>query len=535
VRKYFFLALSLTLLAPSCGKKNTNKAFNGSSGPSYGDAYVASSIGDASYLNPVLASDNSSGQINGLIYSGLVKYDRDIKLIGDLAESWEISGNGIEITFHLRKNVKWHDGVPFTAEDVKFTFDKLTDPKTKTPYSSDYAIVKELRIPDAYTVKVIYKETFAPALESWGMGILPKHIFDKGDFNENPANRKPVGTGPFSFREWKTDEKIVLEPNRDYYGGKPYIGRYIYRIIPDQSVEFLELRNQSIDEMGLTPDQWRAYEIFSSYNKFRYPSFSYTYLGFNLLNPLFSDKNVRLAIAHALNKKEIIDGVLLGMGKSATGPFPPASWAYDTELRDFEYDPQRSRSILTQLGWKQENDGYFYKDGKCFEFTILTNQGNKMRSLSCEIIQMQLKKAGIKANIRVLEWSTFIHQFIDKKNFEAVLLGWGLSRDPDQYSIWNSKESREGGYNFISYSNKEVDKLLENGRRTFNIEERQKIYRRIHRLIHDDAPYIFLYYPEALQAVHKRFNGPEVAPIGIGWNFEKWWVPKQLQKYEIMQ
>jgi peptide/nickel transport system substrate-binding protein len=158
-----------------------------------------------------------------------------------------------------------------------------------------------------------------------------------------------------------------------------------------------------------------------------------------------------------------------------------------------------------------------------------------MRSLSCEIIQMQLKKAGIKANIRVLEWSTFIHQFIDKKNFEAVLLGWGLSRDPDQYSIWNSKESREGGYNFISYSNKEVDKLLENGRRTFNIEERQKIYRRIHRLIHDDAPYIFLYYPEALQAVHKRFNGPEVAPIGIGWNFEKWWVPKQLQKYEIMQ
>ncbi|HBU69296.1 MAG TPA: peptide-binding protein [Elusimicrobia bacterium] len=527
-------AVFALLFFTSCGDGIKKTAAPDSAEPSYGDYFVTSSIGDASYLNPILATDNASGSINGLIFNGLVKYDKNLKITADLADSWEISDNGLAVTFHLRKNVLWHDGAPFTSDDVKFTYERLIDPEVKTPFGSDYALIKKLETPDKHTVKVTYKETFAPALESWMMGIVPRHIFQGSDFNSSPANRRPVGTGPFVFKEWKTDEKIVLESNKNYFEGRPYIDRYIFRIIPDQSVEFLELRNRSIDEMSLTPDQWNAYkEFFSAYNKFRYPAFQYVYMGFNLYNPFFSDIRVRRALAHALNKNEIINGVLLGMGKPATGPFPPQSWAYNSEVKDFEYSPEKAREILFSLGWRTEKDGYLHKDGKVFEFTIMTNQGNKIRSLSAEIIQSQLKAVGIKANIRIIEWSSFIHQFIDKHNFDAVILGWNLSRDPDQFAIWNSAQTKEGQYNFVGYSNPEVDRLLENGRRVFDLKKRERIYREIHAKIFNDIPYIFLYYPEALPVVHKRFKNVEAAPAGIGWNFHKWWVPANEQKYML--
>jgi len=533
---YFFILFLFCLV--SCQKKQIPEKEIAKTNilPAYGDTYVETSLGDASYLNPILATDSASGSVNGYVYNGLVKYDRDIKLVGDLAERWTISNHGLVITFKLRKNVKWHDGVPFTAEDVKFTYKKLIDPETKTPYSSDYKLVKSLDIIDKYTLRITYQEPFAPALESWGMGIVPKHIFESGDFNANPANRKPIGTGPYKFVEWKTDEKIVLVANNEYFEGRPYIDRIIIKTIPDQAVQFLELRNDSIDSMGLTPDQYKAYpEFFKNHNKFRYPSFAYTYLGFNLNHKLFKDRNVRQAIAQAINKKEIVAGVLLGMGKPADGPFPPQSWAYDENITDYEYAPEKSKELLKNSGFEDsDNDGWL--DNKKigipkFEFTLITNQGNKMRALSAEIIQDQLKKIGIKVNIRIIEWSTFIHNFIDKRDFDAVILGWALARDPDQYAIWHSAETKEGQYNFVSYKNPKVDELLEKGRRTFDINKRQRIYKEIHNLIHHDIPYVFLYYPESLPVVHKRIQNVEVAPIGLGWNFIKWYVPQSKQKY----
>ncbi|HAM39511.1 MAG TPA: peptide-binding protein [Elusimicrobia bacterium] len=500
----------------------------------YGDYYVDSSIGDASYLNPILASDSSSGEINGLIFNGLVKYDKDIKIVGDLAESWNVSDNGKVIIFKLRKNVKWHDGKPFTAEDVEFTYKRLIDPKVKTPYSSDFEIVKEFQIINPYKINITYKEPFSPGLISWGMGIIPKHIFKDGDFNTHPANRKPIGTGPYKFSEWKTDEKIVLEANPDYFEGRPYLLKYIYRIIPDQSVQFLELRNETIDAMTLTPDQYNAYKnYFKNYNKFKYPSFGFTYLGYNLLNPLFKEKEIRKAIAYSINKKEIINGILLGYGVPATGPFPPTSWAYNPEVKDYEYNIEKAKKIFKKYGWSDYNkDGWLDKDGRKFEFTLITNQGNKSRAIACELIQEHLKKVGIKINIRILEWSTFIHQYVDKKNFDAVILGWNLSRDPDQYSLWHSSQKKEGQYNFVSYNNKEIDGLLEQGRRIFDEKKRQKIYQRMHEILADEQPYTFLYIPDALPVVHKRFVGPEVAPVGMGWNFREWYVPYEQRKYE---
>ncbi len=533
-----YAVILIMLFCASCAKHTERTSSNNtieSKTPVNGDMYVASSIGDASYLNPILATDQTSGTINNLIYNGLLKYDKDLKITGDLAESWTVSKDGLTITFHLRPGVTWHDGQPFTSADVQFTYNKLIDPAVKTPYGADYLLVRSLVTPDPLTVRVTYKEPFAPSLESWMIGIVPKHIFAGTDFNTAAANRAPVGTGPFIFKEWKTDEKIVLEANASYFEGKPFIKKYVLRIIPDQSVEFLEMRQQNIDEIGLSPDQYRAYdEFFTHYNRFNYPSFSYVYMGFNQQNPLYKNRDFRLAIASALDKTQIIDGVLLRMGTAATGPFVPQSWAYDPAVKDFPFDPAKARTLLKELGFADtNNDGFLEYKGAPWSLTIMTNQGNKMRQLTCEIIQSQLKAVGLKVNIRVVEWSAFIHQFIDKKNFDCVVLGWSLGRDPDQYSIWNSKQTNEGQYNFISYANPKVDALLERGRRTFNQTERQKIYRALHRELHDDIAYIYLYYPLSLPAVNKRFIGPEVTAAGLGWNFHKWWVPKDRQKYSV--
>ena len=184
---------------------------------------VISSIGDASFLNPILAQDSASSDINSFVFNGLIKYDRDLQnFVGELAESWEIKkGPEPEITFFLRKGVLWHDGKEFTAEDVKFTYDKIMDEKTNTVRRSDYELVKKAEILDPYTFRVTYRQPFSPGLGTWAMGVIPKHLLEKGDINTAPFNRKPVGTGPFRFVEWETDEKIVVEANANYFQGGP--------------------------------------------------------------------------------------------------------------------------------------------------------------------------------------------------------------------------------------------------------------------------------------------------------------------------
>jgi len=499
----------------------------------YGDAYVDSSIGDATTLNPVLASDSASGDIAALVYNGLVKYDKNIQLVGDLARSWDISQGGLVIVFHLRRGVRWHDGHPFTAEDVLFTYQKLRDPKVHTPFASDFDDVESVTAPDPYTVRVVYQRIFAPGLESWGMGIVPKHIFDHGDFNAHPANRAPVGTGPYRFKEWKTDQYILLEANPDYFNGRPYIQRYIYRIIPDEAVEFLEMRNQTVDTMNLTPDQFKAYDaIFENDQRFRFPSFKYVYMGFNLRSDLFKDIRVRRALAYAIDRQSIVQGIVLGLGQPISGPFPVTSWAYNKEVPVPPYDLNQARALLAEAGWTPDSNGKLVKNGKPFSFTLMTNQGNKVRELCAEVIQQQLKKIGIDVDIRVIEWSTFIREYIDKKNFQAVILGWQLGRDPDNYQMWHSSQQKEGEYNFCGYSNPQVDHWLVEARQTFDFKQRQALYWKIHRQIAEDLPYVFLYCPDELIAIHKRFRGPEVAPLGIGWNFWQWWVPKQEQRYK---
>jgi peptide/nickel transport system substrate-binding protein len=508
------------------------------SGEDYGDAIVSASIADARNLLPMLASDSTSSEISSMIFNGLVKYDKDINLVGDLAKDWEVSEGGLVIVFHLRKDVRWQDGAGFTARDVEFTYRKMCDPAVRTPYGGDFERVKSFEVLDDHTVKVTYKEPFVPGLASWGMSIIPKHILEKVDLNNTGFSRQPIGTGPYKLKSWKSQEKIELVSNRDYFEKRPFIDRAITRVIPDESTIFLELQTQGLDSSGLTPLQYSrqtdAPFFKKYYRKFRLPGFNYTYLGYNLANPKFSDQRVRQALNYAVDKQEIIDVVLLGFGAVSTGPFVPQSWAYNQSIQPVAFDPGKARLLLRDAGWQDLNhDGWLEKEGRIFEFTIATNQGNEQRQKVAEIIQRRLKDIGIRVKIKVVEWSVFLSEFIDRKNFEAILLGWSVPREPDNYDIWHSSKTKEGEFNFIGYKNDEVDKLLLEGRRIFDQRERQKIYHRIHEIIYAEQPYMFLFTSESLSILQRRFQGIKPAPAGIGYNFIDWWVPREQQKYRI--
>lgn len=544
MKKGFYILLLLMIFSGCKGKSSgtlQTDLKSDSHEPAYGDTLIEGTIGEPSILIPMLAGDSASHNVAGQIFNGLVKYDTDLSVIGDLAESWEISKDGLVITFHLRKGVRWADGVEFTADDVMFGYKTIIDEKTPTAYSEDFRQVKKAEVLDSYTFRVTYEKPFAPALTSWGsLVVLPRHLLEGKDITKSELARNPVGMGPYKLNKWTAGQELLLDSYHDYFEGRPYIDHYMYRIIPDSATMFLELQAGGIDMMGLSPIQYTKQTetafFKSNYQKFRYPTFAYTYMGFNLKHPFFMDKRVRQAIAYAIDKSEIVDVVLFGLGSPSTGPYVPNTWPYNPKVKKYEHDPAKALQLLKEAGWSDtDGDGILDKGGKPFEFTIFTNMGNTLRMNTATIIQWRLARVGIKVEIRALEWSTFINEFIDKRRFQAVILGWSIGLDPDQFDIWHSSKTKAKEFNFVSYNNPEVDELLDRGRRTFDIAERKKAYFRIQEILADELPYIFLYVPDATPIVHARFKGIKPSPIGISYNLPKWYVPKKLQRHTVME
>lgn len=509
--------------------------------PAYGDTFIQASIGDIGGLIPSLTSDQSSHEVGGMIYDGLVKVDRDLNLAPAMAESWTFSRDCLELTFKLRRDVKWHDGQPFTAADVVFTYQTMINPKTPAPFKEGFLLVKDVEAPDPYTVRIRYDKPYARAVETWGTYMLPKHLLqsfaEQGTLRESPQNSRPIGTGPYRFQEWKPGEKVVLVGNPTYYEGRPYLSRIVYRVIPSQATIFLELKAKGVDYAGLTAIQYARqteYPAFrKAYDKFRYPGDSYTFLGFNLKDPRFADRRVRQAFAHAINKQELIDGVMLGLAREATGPIRPGTWAYTDDVERFPYDPEKAKALLAEAGWKdRDGDGVVEdRDGKPFTLTIRTNQGNDERKKIAEIVQQRLKDIGIQADIQLIEWAAFIKEFVKPRRFEVVVLGLGTGTDPDQYVVWHSSQRGPDQMNRTGYASPEVDRLLEAGRSSCIQKDRVGYYHRIQQILAEDLPMIFLFTRDSLPVVSSRIHGVRVAPAGILYNFDQWYVPKTQQRY----
>ena len=533
--------LALAGLAAGCTGEAAVNEQTGANTPAYGDTLIEASIGNVSSLIPNITSDQASREVGSYMYNGLVTMGRDLEVKPELATSWAFSKNCLTLDFKLQEGVRWHDGAPFTADDVVFTWRTTVNPKTPSPYRSDYQDVERVEALDPLTVRVTYRRPYAKALLSWSLNILPRHLLERyvqeGRLKEAPQNwTAPVGTGPYRFKEMKSGEKVVVVANPDYFKGRPSISRIVYRIIPSQATIFLELKARGVDVAGLTALQYKRqteYPAFQkAYNKFRYPGSGYTYLGFNLKDPRFADRRVRLALAHAINKQELLDGVVLGLGREATGPFRPGTWADNPRVKGVPHDPEKAAALLAEAGWKTRNaEGLLVKDGKPFTFELLTHQGNDERKKSAEIVQASLRDLGVGVDIRILEWAALLKEHVKKRNFDAMILGWGTGADPDQYVVWHSSQSGPDELNHISYKNAEVDALLEAGRSSCVQAERTRFYHRLHEVLAEDQPLVFLYWRDVLPAVSSRVFGIDPGSAGIKWNQDEWFVPKYLHRY----
>jgi peptide/nickel transport system substrate-binding protein len=479
--------------------------------------------------------------VGGLIYDGLLRVDKNINWIPAMAESWTFAPDCLSLEFKLRRDVKWHDGHPFTAADVVFTWKTLVHPKTPAPFKEKFLQIKEVEALDPHTVRVTYPQPYGRALETWNEYILPKHLLEPyvadGKLRESPQNKHPIGTGPYRFKEWRSGEKVVVVASPDYYLGRPYLSRIVYRVIPSQATIFLELKARGVDYSSLTAIQYKRqteYPAFrKAYEKFRYPGTGYTFLGFNLKDPRFADRRVRQAFAHAIDKRELMDGVAMGLAREVSGPIRPANWAYNDRVKRYEFDVAKAKALLEEAGWKDRDGDGIVEDagGRPFAFTIRTNQGNDERKKISEIIQQRLKDVGVKVEIQTIDWASFIKEFVKPRKFETIVLGLGYGADPDQYVLWHSSQSAPDQMNRTGYSNPEVDALLEKGRASCRHEDRVKYYHRIQEILAEDLPMIFLYVRDALPVVTSRVRGPDPGPAGMLWNLPEWYVPKPLQVY----
>jgi peptide/nickel transport system substrate-binding protein len=527
-RLAFFCVLAL-LFPPKAGAETDS--------PAYGDTRISAMIGEPSNLIPYLSSDSSSSEAAGHFYVAPLKYDRDLQVIPFAAESFEVLEDGLRLRFTLKKGVYWEDGVELSADDAEFTYRMMIDPQTPTAYAGDFKIIKEFKKLDRYSFEVVYENPFPRSLNTWMGALLPKHALEGQDLRNTPLIRKPLSSGPYILREWEPGAKLSMTANAHYFLGRPYIDRLLYRIIPDVTTMFLELKAGKLDVMGsLTGLQYRYQSQETAFQQefglYRTLASAYTYMGYNLKSPIFADVRVRRAIAHAVDKTEIIKMALLGQGEPTIGPYKPDAWAYNHNIKDYGHDPGKARALLEESGWKRGRSGLLEKDGQPFSFTLLTNQGNEQRVKTAVIIQSQLKELGIEVKIRSVEWASFLKQFVLPGYFDAIILGWTLPQDPDGYDVWHSSR-REGGLNFIGYADSEADTCLEAARSTLDQTVRKKYYDRFQEILHRDQPYCFLYVPYDISAVQRRFRGIDPAPAGIFHNTEKWWAPLDEQRYRM--
>jgi peptide/nickel transport system substrate-binding protein len=470
-----------------------------------------------SRINPILATDSASGEIAGFLFNGLVKYDKDGKeIVGDLAESYRFEDDRT-VVFTLRRNVKWHDGAPFTARDVVFTYEMINDPSVVSPYTSTFRMVESVTAPDDFTVKVVYKKPYFKALETWMMGILPRHLLEnETNLMSSDFNLRPVGTGPYRLQKLEFSRQIELAAFDDYFEHRPKIDTISFHVIPDPMTRFLMLKSDQVDIGNLEAMQYERQVDSTFFDRFRTIetiSHSYTYLGFNLRLEKFKDPRVRRALSLAIDRQELVDILFLGHGRVCTGPFLPGGAAFNPEVKAPEPDLERARALLKEAG---------YDDAHPLTFEIATSNSSSIRPYAAQILQYQLEKVGVKVTLRIMEWQAFLNMVVFPRKFDTVLLGWSLSLTPDPYLLWHSDNDKPGAFNFVGYRDAEVDALIERMQVTVDRKELSGIWRRIFAEVAHDDPYLFLYIPNEITVVNRALKNVEPALNGIWHNYIDW-------------
>jgi peptide/nickel transport system substrate-binding protein len=447
----------------------------------------------------------------------------DYTLKPALATDWTVSPDQLTFTFHLRRGVAWHDGVPFTGKDVVATVRKILDPSVRAMHlRNNFADLAEIATApaDDYTVVARYRRPYFLAFRALAtLVIYPAHLLaTAGDLLHSPLHRAPVGTGPFRFEEWKAGDRISFVRNERYWGRSAYLDRLVYRFVTEPAVGFQMLKQGEFDlYLQLQPQQWlrdlEAAGLKGRLHRIKFFNPNYNFIAWNEERPFFSDPRVRRALNYAIDTEGVRKSFLFGLDRPTTCHFYLDSSACDRALAPRPFDPARAAQLLDEAGWTDhDGDGVRDKDGVPFRFSFLINSDSAFLEKLAPYLQQELRKLGIEMGIAKADWARFI-QLVGEHRYDATSLRWGNSdvvQDP--YEIWHSSQAKDGS-NFISFKDPTADALLEAARAALDDARRNQLYRQLGRLLYDEAPYTFLYSRPSLDAVRDRVRGlrPSVA------------------------
>ena len=569
-----------TEVPPPTGVQETN----GSGPPVRGDWLVMHMLSDPEYLNPLTSNDAGASRVLSFIFPSLLRFDEATRQMAPLVarELPEISEDKLRYVFHLRDDVTFSDGRPLTAEDVVFAMKATKHPKVNAPHARNYyEKVRSVEATGTHTVRFEMSEPYFRNLYTLGStSPIPQHYYDpegllddisvadlndyesltgerleRADrfakqFNEN-YNRNPMGHGAFVLedaeRDWITGERIVLRHRGTYWAeGQPKLGdgwvnRILFRIINDPEAALVAFKARELDFMGLRPIQHVKATGSAKFQRQAAKHIevlgSFAYIGWNQKRKIFQDKRVRQALTMLVDKKNIIDKVLLGFGVPIESPIFIKRVEHNDALEPYPFDPAKARALLEEAGWADsDGDGFLDKeiDGERvpLEFEIMSNSGNEERRNIGLVVIDEFKKAGIDASFRGIDWSIML-QKVRSFDYDAVILGWtgGGALPPDAYQIWHSSQAIGGGSNFIDFKNEEVDRILEEYRVTFDAAKRKQLYDRFQEILYEEQPYTFLYTPNSISTWDRRFRGVTWYP-GLGTDQNEWWVPAAQQLYQ---
>ena len=543
--------------------------------PVTGDWLVWHEISDPEQLNPLTSSDSVSSEVLNFIFETLLTRDPQTLEFKPLIASTqpEISQDKLIYTFKIRQDARFQDGRPVTGEDVLFSVKAIKCPFVNAPFLRVYFnSLIDAELIDPFTIRFVTKEPyFLNESVLGGIQLLPRHYYDPenllarvsvkqmtqdpaklpgevkkfGDQFNKDYSRSPMGSGPYKFNLWKTGREVELVRDSKYWGNgkdgidQPYLDRIKFRIINNNDAALIRLKSGSLDYMEvLQPIQavrgTNSQRFKSEFQKYEYYAPTYSYIGWNNDHPIFRDKRVRQAMTYLTDRKQIVKSVLFGLGEVVDSHIYLFRPEYDKSLKSYPFDPAKAMALLKEAGWSDtDGDGVLDKviDGKKtpLRFEIKVNSGNAVRKSVALVLLDELKKHGIAASVRELDWTIFLND-VKNHEFDAVVLGWQMqTTEPDAYQVWHSSQAANKGSNAISYKNARVDEILEQYRREFDPQKRIALYKEFQEIISDEQPYTFLYISKRVSAVERRFQSVKVFPEGL--RPIDWWVPAGSQKF----
>lgn len=508
-------------------------------------------------ITPLVSSDVYASQVQGYVLESLLtRNPQTLEWAGLLAEAWEVSEDGKRFVFKLRPDATFSDGKPVTAEDVVFSFDFIMDERIRAPRErAYYEKLESVKALGPLEVEFVFKEPYYNSLSlAGGLNILAKHVFSRYLEEPETFNQSKgllFGSGPYRLvdpQNWTPDKGVVeLERNPRYWGPvQPSFDRLTWKVIENETARLTSYRNKEVDVYGAQPREYKNNLLNDqqlmgrSYNlEYMSPTAGYRYIGWNQSREgkptRFADKRVRQAMTYLTDKQRIVDEIMLGYGEPAVGPFSPLGKQHAPDLKPRQFNLQKARELLSEAGYADRNNDSMLEDadGKAFSFELVYPQASEQYTTLVLFLKDAYAKAGVQLIPKPTEWSVML-DLLDKKAFEAIMLGWSSSLESDLYQVFHSDQRKNNGDNFINYSNKELDKLIEQARSTVDEKKRMPLWQAAERVLYEDQPYTFLTRGKSLVLVDQRMHNVEVLPTGLNISETPigWYVPLAEQKYK---